>query len=137
MIDLVLRTLFVAQASALCFRDGERGREVLLVSSKSGNRWTFPKGTIEPGETSREAAVREAFEEAGVEGEISPEVLGHYYYRKGKRWWPRRVAVHALRVQTETKHFPEAGQRRMRWLPMEQAMAEVKPSVGRIAHRLP
>ena len=136
MIDFLLRTLFVAQASALCFRDGSSGRHVLLVSSKNGNRWTFPKGTIEPGETSFQAAAREAFEEAGVQGEIAPEVLGHYYYRKGRRWWPRRVAMHAMRFETETADFPEAGQRRLRWLPFDQALSEVKPAAARIARRL-
>jgi ADP-ribose pyrophosphatase len=33
-------------------------------------RWSFPGGTIEPGETSREAARREAREETGLEVEL-------------------------------------------------------------------
>lgn len=137
MIATLLRMLFVAQASALCFRDQAHGRELLLISSKNGNRWTFPKGTIEPGETSAEAAAREAFEEAGVEGIVAEQSLGHYFYRKKKRWWPRWVALHAMQVQSESRDFPEAGQRRLRWLPMEKALAEVRPSVRRVARRLP
>lgn len=136
MIRMILRRVFVAQASALCFRDGDEGRELLLVTSKSGNRWTFPKGTIEKGEASHEAAAREAFEEAGVEGDVAREVLGHYYYRKGRRWWPRRVALHSFRVTAESADFPEAGERRRWWVPYEQALDHLKPPVARITRRL-
>jgi 8-oxo-dGTP diphosphatase len=55
-------------------------------------KWSYPGGSIEPGETSREAARREAFEETGVDVQvlevadvidsIFPPVGGHpgYHY---------------------------------------------------------
>lgn len=39
--------------------------EVLLIQD-SKNRWTIPKGHIEPGETAKQTAIREIGEEAGL-----------------------------------------------------------------------
>jgi 8-oxo-dGTP pyrophosphatase MutT (NUDIX family) len=39
--------------------------KVLLVQSR-GRLWGFPKGTIEPGEKSKDCAVRELWEETGI-----------------------------------------------------------------------
>jgi 8-oxo-dGTP pyrophosphatase MutT (NUDIX family) len=43
-----------------------RGQEVLLISTRRGTRWQLPKGHLEPGETSEQAAIREILEETGV-----------------------------------------------------------------------
>lgn len=58
-----------AGASAAIFRDGA----VLLVQRRSGalgGYWSLPGGHIEPGEPARTAALREVYEEAGVQAEI-------------------------------------------------------------------
>ena len=52
------------QAAAVCFRVQNRRIEFLLVQT-GGGRWTFPKGSAEPGLTRAQAAALEAFEEAG------------------------------------------------------------------------
>ncbi len=74
-----LRGPSIAAAVPVRRRDAG-GVEFLLVQTSQGGRWTFPKGRIEAGETAPAAAAREAAEEAGVEGEISPEPLGVYRY---------------------------------------------------------
>ena len=56
------------------------GLEVLLVRTSDGERWTFPKGGSEPGETLVQAAAREAIEEAGVSGQIGDEPIADYRY---------------------------------------------------------
>ncbi len=61
------------------------GVEFLLVRTTNGDRWTFPKGRRERGETLAETAVREALEEAGVRGRAQPEPFTHYRYPSGGR----------------------------------------------------
>ena len=46
------------------------GERILLISTRRGRRWQLPKGHLEPGETSEQAAVREIREETGVDGRI-------------------------------------------------------------------
>ncbi len=41
--------------------------KVLLIKSKKGNHWSFPKGHQENGETDIETAIREVKEEANVD----------------------------------------------------------------------
>ena len=61
------------------------GLEFLLVRTSNGERWTFPKGTVERGESRSEAAEREAREEAGVTGRIVADQLGVYRYAPSRR----------------------------------------------------
>jgi 8-oxo-dGTP pyrophosphatase MutT (NUDIX family) len=61
------------------------GVEFLLVRTTGGDRWTFPKGRRERGETLAEAATREALEEAGVRGKAAPVPFAHYRYPSGGR----------------------------------------------------
>ncbi len=66
------------QACAVPFRASEAGREFCLITSISKGRWGFPKGIIDPGETPIETALKEAYEEAGLRGEIIGDALGSY-----------------------------------------------------------
>ena len=74
------------------------GRKVLLVQVKNmkGKKiWTFPKGHMEPGETPRQAALREVLEETGYRAQIiRPVIRVKYaftfqgnYIRKTVQWY--------------------------------------------------
>ena len=59
--------------------------QVLLIKDMSGN-WTFPKGKLEKNETSRDAAIREIWEEVGMKNLIYKAMLpsvSYTYKRKG------------------------------------------------------
>lgn len=56
--------LLVPGASA-CIRDGEG--QVLLQRRSDNGLWSFPGGSIEPGENAEQAAIREVREEVGLE----------------------------------------------------------------------
>ena len=66
--------------AAVCHRRNEGLVELLLVRTKGGERWTFPKGHVEPGERPWEGAAREAHEEAGVEGDVALTPFTRYRY---------------------------------------------------------
>jgi 8-oxo-dGTP pyrophosphatase MutT (NUDIX family) len=72
--------------------------EFLLVKTKGGHRWTFPKGRIAKGEEFHRAAEREAAEEAGVTGVIELDPLTYYEYPGDDR--PLLVAAYLLDVQS-------------------------------------
>src|SRR6267378_206395 len=70
------------QVAAVCYRMRKSGIEFLLVQTRGG-RWTFPKGSAEPGLTHAQAAALEAFEEAGVHGRMEEASFAQYSRRKG------------------------------------------------------
>lgn len=51
---------------AVIYKVAEDKIKFLLVYSKRNEEWGFPKGHIESGETEKEAAQREIFEETGI-----------------------------------------------------------------------
>lgn len=86
-------------AAAVAYREGATGPEFLLVRTKGGDKWTFPKGHVEAGEDPSRSALREAEEEAGVTGEIDPSPVAEYDYpnTRGGRG-DDRVVAYLLRV---------------------------------------
>lgn len=106
------------QAAAVCCRRNAAETEVLLITGRGNDRWGVPKGTIELGENSAEAAAREAFEEAGVRGLCEPTPIGVFHYFKSGRIVPYEVHVHLLHVHDVTEDFPEVGQRSLDWAPL-------------------
>ena len=59
--------------------------EIVIISVGEQNRWQLPKGLIDEGETSAEAALREVREEAGIEAEVVDLIdkVEYWYYSKG------------------------------------------------------
>jgi 8-oxo-dGTP pyrophosphatase MutT (NUDIX family) len=85
------------KAAAICYRCKQASIELLLVKANGGG-WIFPKGSIEPAELSWQAAQREAFEEAGVTGEIERQPLTTFLHFKRGENREYRVAAFLLRV---------------------------------------
>jgi len=73
----------LTQAGAIPYRMADGKLEVLLVTSRETGRWVIPKGHIDDGMTPQTAASQEAWEEAGVTGEITAKMpLGFVPYFK-------------------------------------------------------
>lgn len=108
-----------AQTAALPWRRTPAGVvEVLLITSRETRRWVIPKGWPIKGLKSAQAAAREAFEEAGVEGQVAKKKLGDFHYDKrlaSGRVQKVRVTVYPLQVSVELETYPEAAQREKLW----------------------
>jgi phosphohistidine phosphatase len=111
------------QSGVVPYRWQGEDLEVLVISSRGGKHWVVPKGIVEPGVSAAASAAAEAWEEAGVEGEVSDTSLGTYRYRK---WGGTcEVDVYAMRVGVELDEWPESSVRRRRWLPVRKAARKV------------
>ncbi len=66
-------------AGGVVFRRGQNAIEVLVISPMYARRWHLPKGHREPGEDPRITALREVWEEGGVEADCLEE-LGEIVY---------------------------------------------------------
>jgi 8-oxo-dGTP pyrophosphatase MutT (NUDIX family) len=107
--------------------DGEV--RVMLVTSRETGRWVLPKGWPVKGLEAHEAAAREAWEEAGLRGEVSPRPFGAYHY--GKRLDDGRIVacevwVYPMRVEQERPDWPERRERLRRWMTAAQASLAVE-----------
>jgi 8-oxo-dGTP pyrophosphatase MutT (NUDIX family) len=121
----------VRQAAAIPVSGGR----VCLVTSRSGRRWVIPKGLIDPGHTAAEAALVEAWEEAGLVGTLDPAPVGSYVYRKFDR--DHHVVVFRMTVTAVKDAWPEAGVRRRAWVSAAEAIDRVEePGLLDILRRL-
>jgi 8-oxo-dGTP pyrophosphatase MutT (NUDIX family) len=128
------------QVAALCLREGRAGPEVLLVTSRGSGRWVPPKGWPMKGRTLAGAAQQEAWEEAGVIGQVRETPLGYYTYGKRHRTGlplACRVEVFRLDVADLAGDWPERRKRKRRWMhPNDAAEAVDEPGLAEILRRL-
>ncbi|CBN77384.1 conserved unknown protein [Ectocarpus siliculosus] len=85
------------------------GRLVLIGSVKHTD-WILPKGGWDTDETAAEAAVREAYEEAGVKGLVTADLGPHEIV--SSRGNKSRAAMFALLVSDVLDEWPEKHRRR-------------------------
>lgn len=127
------------QVGALCYRRTAKGLRILLITSRDTGRWVIPKGWPMRHRSESWAAEREAYEEAGVRGEISGRSVGFYTYSKRAsrgRSFPCVVRVYPLEARERLKKYPETGQRRMKWFKPAKAARKVRePELSRILRR--
>lgn len=65
--------------------------KVLLISTKNGKVWAFPKGLVEKNENPKDTALREIKEETGVDGKIIDEVgeVSYWFVLKGDKYFKK------------------------------------------------
>lgn len=82
---LLSRALVVRGAGGVVAARFEDGPKILLIKNIYDNRWAVPKGHVDPGETSEQAAVREVTEETGITARIRQPLGKNTYYFRGRR----------------------------------------------------
>ena len=115
--------------------------EVLLLTSRGTRRWIIPKGNIEPGQTPEAAALAEAFEEAGVSGEVYGALpIGFFNYLKrteSGETHPVTAEVFLMRVTDVLEDWPERSARERQWASPADAVRLVEePGIAPLFARL-
>ncbi|SIS58813.1 NUDIX hydrolase [Phaeovulum vinaykumarii] len=129
------------QVGALCLRRNRaQDLEVLMISSLRRGRWIIPKGWPMKGRSLAGAALREAWEEAGVHGKVSSRPIGRYHYDKERAGGlPLRCEVRVFRVDVDhlDDDHPEAGRRKRHWMhPREAAGLVDEPGLAALLEGL-
>jgi 8-oxo-dGTP pyrophosphatase MutT (NUDIX family) len=122
------------QVAAVCYRVRGSEIEFLLVRTRGSRRWTFPKGSAEPGLTPAQAAALEAFEEAGVHGRIEQTSFARYISRKcGKskqKLLRREIMVKAHLCQVLRLSKPKERGRDRTWFSTQEAKRQLRKGRG-------
>ncbi|OYX75023.1 MAG: hypothetical protein B7Y95_04385 [Rhizobiales bacterium 32-66-11] len=100
------------QYAALPYRQRQDGEvQIRLITSRETRRWVVPKGWPIKGLTPPQTAAREAYEEAGLIGAMSPAAAGLYSYEKRlppTRSVPCDVMVFPMKVKRYVLQFAAA-----------------------------
>ena len=93
---------YYTQSSVIPYRVDDGQLQLMIIRSSQDKHWVVPKGIADPGHSLQDSARKEAWEEAGVEGEVHDEALGSYSYAK---WGSTcTVTVYPMAV---TRQLPE------------------------------
>lgn len=102
--------------------------QVLLVQSSSIknpkiNYWGFPKGHIDPGEKSTDAAIREVFEETGIKAEVVEKIgdSRYVYARDGQKIF-KVVVIFRMKYKSGDPTPQESEILDVKWFDPEEAL---------------
>jgi 8-oxo-dGTP pyrophosphatase MutT (NUDIX family) len=120
------------QVAAVCYRVRRGTIEFLLVQTRGSRRWTFPKGSAEPGLTHAQAAALEAFEEAGVHGRIEESSFARYVRRgqvdpcRSTRSAEKSIAVSAHLCEVLRLCRPKESNRNRTWFSVDETKCRLR-----------
>lgn len=124
------------QYAALCYRIVKDKPQILLITSRGSKRWILPKGWPMKDRPPGQAALREAYEEAGVIGRVAETPLGLVPYRKvmdNGEELPCVGIIYPVRVALLKAEYPEAGERKRKWFSRKKAAKQVlEPELARL-----
>ena len=106
-----------------------------MVTSTKKKRWVIPKGVKELHLSSKQSAIKEAWEEAGIRGKVCKPSIGAYRYRK----WGGicTVKVFAMEVSKVVRKWEESFRDR-EWFSHREALRRIKAKdLQQIVRQLP
>lgn len=117
----------IQQSAVLAYRLRKKGLQIAVVTSLDTGRWVMPKGNVEAGMTPWDSAAKEAYEEAGLEGDVTGDLIGTYLYRKTelKGGGLCKVEVYPMKVSRARSSWPEKRWRKRKWMSLEAAAEAV------------
>jgi len=109
--------------------DSDTGR-ILLLHESSEDRWCFPKGHVDPGESLGVAALREIQEETGLAAVTLGEELGEVSYR----FYDLAKAVNVHKTTVYYLGFTAGGKVRTEPIFDQHEWAEVAKALQRVRY---
>lgn len=111
----------VFSAGGIVIRDGDSGPEVLVTQHSGHHGWEFPKGHLEAGESSEDAALREVEEEAGVKAEVLEKADKiEYFYFEDKQKVLKTVVYFLMKFVSNGEATTADEVEDMVWLPVDK-----------------
>lgn len=106
--------------------NGSEGTKVLVTQHSGHKGWEFPKGHLEAGESSEQAALREVQEEAGVVAKVLEKADKiEYFYWENKQKVLKTVVYFLMEYVGEGKATTAYEVMDMAWLPIDEVEARL------------
>lgn len=104
------------------FQESEK-LKIILITSRKSQQWIVPKGDLFPHKSKSGAALQEAFEEAGVIGQIDKTIKHKLSITSGGE--DIELLLYPMLVKTQLENWPEKSQRKRIAVSPENAKALV------------
>ena len=99
---------------------------VLMVTSIRTQRWILPKGNLKSNESHKKGCLREAFEEAGIDGKILKDFpMTMVMPDKAEANGEMPVVFYPMLVKNQAETWPEQDRRQRKWMGLDAALAEI------------
>lgn len=106
----------------------KKGQIEILLIQDAKNRWTIPKGHVEPGEEPKQTAEREIQEETGLQEMKVYNWLGkvHFRYRRSQTLVLMTMHIYLVQGLGDTdKLTPEDWLTDIQWIPAQDAVDKI------------
>jgi len=112
----------IQAAGGLLWRHTPNGKELAVIHRPKHDDWTLPKGKLKPGESWKEAALREVYEETGCKVEIE-NFAGCICYTSNNV--PKVVLYWNMKLIGNCNFRPNKEVDQLQWLTIDKALASL------------
>lgn len=109
----------------------EEGK-IVLVTTRSGEYWIFPKGCREKGRSDHDVASDEAYEEAGLTGKIKRESIEFKVHSKRTK----KLRLFPMKVEKLAKKYPESDERKRITVSFEKAEKLLQKDLKEVVRKM-